>query len=265
MLRVVHSFSILSALFLVSTAVQAKLVAQEVDYKDNKISLRGYIVYDDAIKGKRPGVLVVHEWWGHNAHARKRALQLAKQGYTAFAVDMYGKGILAKHPLDAAKFSGQFSKTPALVKSRFDAAMKVLQSHKTVQSNKIAAIGYCFGGRIVLEMARNGANLMAVASFHGSPVTSTPAKKGVFKAQVRFYHGSADPFVSAAQLQAFRVEMKSASISHKIVIYKNAKHSFTNPDADRIGKKYKMPLAYNKKADHASWMDMSDFLKDVFK
>jgi len=202
---------------------------------------------------------------GHNDHARKRAIQLAKQGYTAFALDMYGKGVLAKHPGDAAKFSGQFSKNPALVKSRFNAAMKVLQSHKTVESRKIAAIGYCFGGRVVLEMARSGASLMAVASFHGSPVTMNAAKKGSVKAQVRFYLGAEDPFVTKAQLKTFKNEMKFAEVPFKVVIYKNAKHSFTNPDADRFGKKYKLPLAYNKKADHASWKDMSQFLRDVFK
>ncbi len=265
MLRVVHNLPILLVLFVISTSTQAKLVGEKVDYKDNNVSLQGYLVYDDAIKGKRPGILVVHEWWGHNAHSRNRATQLAKQGYTAFALDMYGKGVLAKHPGDAAKFSGQFSKNPALVKSRFNAALKVLQSHQTVARRKIGAIGYCFGGRIVLEMARSGSDLMAVASFHGSPVTSNTAKKGIIKSQVRFYIGSEDPFVTKAQLNTFKSEMKTAQVPFKVVIYKNVKHSFTNPDADRLGKKYKLPLAYNKKADHASWMDMSQFLKDVFK
>ncbi|VAW75706.1 Dienelactone hydrolase family protein [hydrothermal vent metagenome] len=265
MLSLVHKIAIPCMIFLNSMAVQAKLVAEEVDYKDDNTLLRGYLVYDDAVKSKRPGVLVIHEWWGHNAHVRNRATQLAKQGYTAFAVDMYGKGILAKHPKDAAKFSGQFSKSPELVKSRFNAALKILRSHKTVNSEQVAAIGYCFGGRIVLEMARSGADLKAVASFHGSPVTSSLAKKGSIKAQIRFYHGAADPFVTRMQLNTFRAEMKAAAVLHKIVVYNNAQHSFTNPAADGLGKKYKLPLAYNKKADHASWTDMSQFLKDVFK
>jgi len=265
MVRILHSFSIITALFVISASAQAKLVAKTVDYKDNKTSLQGYLVYDDAIKGKRPGVLVVHEWWGHNAHARKSATALAKLGYTAFAVDMYGTGVTAKHPKDAGKFAGQFSKNPALVRSRFNAALKVLQAHETVQNDKIAAIGYCFGGRIVLEMARSGADLKAVASFHGSPVTSNPAKEGRFKARVRFYLGAKDPFVKPEQLDAFRKEMKKAQVRHKIVIYKEAKHSFTNVAADGFGKKFNMPLAYDKGADHASWKDMSDFLKDVFK
>ena len=265
MLRVVHSFLIITGLFASSQVVQAKLVAEEVDYKDNKTALRGYLVYDDSVKGKRPGVLVVHEWWGHNAHARNSARKLASLGYTAFAVDMYGKGILVDHPKDAARFSGQFSKSPALVKSRFNAALKVLQAHTTVSKDRIAAIGYCFGGRIVLEMARSGAPLKAVASFHGSPVTSSPAKKGQMKASVRFYLGAEDPFVTAKQLADFKTEMTKAGVQFKVILYKGAKHSFTNPGADVFGKKFKLPLAYNKEADHASWKDMSDFLKDVFK
>lgn len=260
----VRNFSILIGLFIVSSGVQAKLVAEVVDYKDNKTSLQGYLVYDDSIKGKRPGVLVIHEWWGHNTHARNSATRLAKLGYTAFAVDMYGTGVIAKHPKDAAKFAGKFSSNPVLVKSRFAAAMKVLQSHKSVQANKIAAIGYCFGGRVVLEMARSGADLRAVASFHGSPVTNNPAQKGKIKAQVRFYLGTADPFVTSQQLDAFNKEMTSANVKYKILMYQDAKHSFTNPDADKYGKKYNLPLAYQKKADHDSWKNMSQFLKDVF-
>jgi len=265
MLSTVHSFSIMLALSVISAGAQAKLVAKAVDYKDNKTSLRGYLVYDDAYKGKRPGVLVVHEWWGHNAHARASAKKLAKLGYTAFAIDMYGTGILATHPKEAGEFSGRFGKNPALVKSRFNAALKVLQAHESVSTGKIAAIGYCFGGRIVLEMARSGADLKAVASFHGSPVTANLAQKGKFKAQVRFYLGAADPFVKPEQMVAFNKEMKSAGVKYKVVMYKGAKHSFTNPAADGIGKKYKMPLAYDKKADHESWKDMIQFLKDVFK
>jgi dienelactone hydrolase len=251
-------------LFLVfSVTVQAEIKTENFDYQAGKSNMKGFIAYDDAIKGKRPGVLVVHEWWGHNDYARKRARMLASLGYTAMSLDMYGDGKLANHPKDAGKFSGAIKKNMPLATERFQAAMKLLKKHNTTDSDRIAAIGYCFGGGIVLNMARQGLDLKGVASFHGSLGASVKAKKNI-KTEVLVLNGAADPFTKPESIKAFKKEMAAAGIKYKFINYKNAKHAFTNPDADKFGKQFKIPLAYNKKADKESWAEMKRFLKRIF-
>ena len=256
---------ILTLFVLVSFSLQAEIITKEINYSDGKTKMKGYLAYDDSIKEKRPGILVVHEWWGHNDYAKKRARMLAGLGYSALALDMYGNGKNAAHPGDASKFSGAVKANMAVAEKRFMAAYKVLQKHNSVAKNKMAAIGYCFGGGIVLEMARRGVDLDAVVSFHGSLGTKTPAKKGKVKAKVLVLNGQADPFVKAESISAFKKEMRKAKVDFDFINYPGAKHAFTNPDADRYGEKFKLPLAYQADADKKSWDEMQKLLSGVFR
>lgn len=251
--------------FCMANAVRAEIRSKVVNYQIAGQPFQGYLSYDDSISGKRPGILVVHEWWGHNAYARKRADMLAKLGYTAFALDMYGTGKLAEHPDDANKFMKATLADMKVAETRFKAAMKLLQQQPTVNPNKIAAIGYCFGGGTVLHMARTGTDLAGVVSFHGSLKTKTPAHPGQVKAKILVLNGADDPFVTAEQIAAFEQEMQSAGADLELVNYPGVKHSFTNPDADDYGKRFNMPLVYNAEADKDSWQRMQQFLKQVFK
>ncbi|MEW5757805.1 MAG: dienelactone hydrolase family protein [Pseudomonadota bacterium] len=252
------------ALLIYLPLAQAAVKGEEVEYKAGDTVMKGYLAYDDAKKGKRPGVLVVHEWWGHNEYARKRARMLAELGYTALAVDMYGNGKQAAHPEDAGKFSSEIAKNLDLGMSRFMAAMQLLQGQKTVDKNKIAAIGYCFGGAVVLQMARAGVDLDAVASFHGSLGTSLPAEPGKVKAKVLVMNGADDPFVSAESIEAFKKEMNNAKVDYQFVSLAGAKHSFTNPEATEYGKKFNLPLEYNEAADKQSWDGMKKLFAEAF-
>jgi dienelactone hydrolase len=252
------------ALAVVTHSAQAAVKGEEVQYKAGDTVLKGYLAYDDAVKGKRPGVLVVHEWWGHNEYARMRARMLAELGYTELAVDMYGEGKQATHPDDAGKFSGEVKKNMPMAKARFDAARNLLKKHATVDGKRLAAIGYCFGGGIVLEMARAGEPLKGVVSFHGSLNTDHPAKAGKMKVRMLVLTGEADPFVPPEQVEAFKKEMNAAKASYKVIAYPGAKHAFTNKEADQYGQKFNLPLAYNAEADHKSWAEMQAFLKEIF-
>ena len=246
-------------------AARADLVTREVDYPVNGVVLKGYLAYDDAIEGTRPGVLVVHEWWGMNDYARKRARMLAGLGYTAFALDMYGDGRQAHHPNDAGQFSGEIMKNQALAQARFNGALEVLRKEKTVDPRRIAAIGYCFGGAVVLQMARYGADLAGVVSFHGNLAAISPAKPGGIQAKILVLTGADDPFVPAEQVEQFKREMAAARADYRLIVYPGARHSFTNPDADRFGKEFELPLAYDKAADAASWKEMQDFFQQVLR
>lgn len=250
---------------LLAAPAWAAVKGEEVQYRDGNVVMKGYLAYDDAVKGKRPGVIVVHEWWGHNDYTRKRARMLAELGYTALAVDMYGDGKTADHPDTAGKFSGEVRKNLPLMTARFHAARAVLAKHATVDARRIAAIGYCFGGSVVLEMARQGEDLAGVVSFHGGLTTEHPAKPGKVKASVLVLNGAEDPFVSADSIAAFKKEMETAKVKYTFVNYPGSKHAFTNPDADANGKKFNLPLAYNAIADNESWFQMKSFLGSVFK
>jgi len=259
-----NKFLLFAGLVFATSASYAAVQGKEVSYSANGTILKGYIAYDDAIKGKRPGILVVHEWWGHNEYARKRARMLAERGYTALAVDMYGDGKQAHHPDDAAKFASDVAKNTDIAKARFDSAYSLIRKDKTVDANRIAAIGYCFGGSVVLNMARIGEPLKAVISFHGGLGTESPAKAGKVKAQIASFTGEDDPMIPATQVAAFRQEMEEAGVTYKAVTYPGAKHSFTNPDADKYAQKFKLPVAYNAAADKASWNESMAFLADAF-
>ncbi|MEW6325928.1 MAG: dienelactone hydrolase family protein [Nitrospirota bacterium] len=249
---------------LAAFPAHAAVVGKEVTYRAGDTALKGFLAYDDALAGKRPGVLVVHEWWGLNDYARKRATMLAELGYTALAVDMYGNGTATEHADEAGKFSTQVSQNIDLARSRFNAALTLLQSQPTTDPERIAAIGYCFGGAVVLQMAREGLDLDGVASFHGSLGTERPAKKGAVKAKVLVLHGADDPFIPKEQIATFEQEMKQAGVNYKFIVYPGAVHGFTNPDADRLGAANKMPIKYQAEADQASWAEMRAFFDRIF-
>jgi dienelactone hydrolase len=248
---------------MVSYAAQAsaEVKTRVVDYTAGGVALQGFMAWDDASSARRPGVLVVHEWWGHNEHARTSARKLAEAGYVGFALDMFGKGKLARHPDDAMKFATEATKDPAVAAARFNAAVAELKKDAHVNPDQIGAIGYCFGGTVVIGQARMGADLDVVASFHGGLAGLPPVKPGVVKAVVLVYTGEADPMIPAAQVEAFRKEMVAAGAKIDILSYPGARHGFTNPDAGSYG----MPaLAYDAAADKASWARMIAAFRQVF-
>ncbi|MEJ2115492.1 MAG: dienelactone hydrolase family protein [Gammaproteobacteria bacterium] len=241
------------------------IVTKEIEYQVAGTKLNGYLAYDASIENKRPGVLVVHEWWGHNEYARKRAKMLAKLGYVAFAVDMYGEGKLAEHPDDAAKFMKQVTSNMLIAEKRLSAALDVLHQQKLSDNSKTAAIGYCFGGAMVLHLARIGSDIDGVVSFHGSLGTQTPANKNAIKARVLVLHGEDDPFIPQEQVELFKQEMQNAGAKYEFIAYPNVKHSFTNPQADEFAKKFNLPaLEYNQHADEDSWVRMQNFFELIF-
>ena len=246
-------------------AAAPKIEGKPVEYTAGGVTLKGYLAYDENVKDRRPGVLVVHEWWGQNEYVRKRARMLAELGYTALALDMYGEGKMAGHPDEAGKFASEVMKNFPVAKDRFLAALEFLKKQPTVDPDRIAAIGYCFGGGVVLNMARQGVDLKGVASFHGSLAVIKPEQPTPIKAAVRVYNGADDKFSTPEQIDALKKEMADQKVNFKFVNYPGAVHSFTNPESTEIGKKFKMPVAYNKAADKASWDDMKGFLAEIFK
>jgi len=243
----------------------AAVVGEEVSYEVDGVTLTGYLAYDDAVEGERPGVLVVHEWWGHNDYVRRRAEMLAGLGYTAFALDMYGDGKSTTHPDDANKFMTEvFSNMEAGTK-RFVAARDILESHPTTDAGKTAAIGYCFGGNIALQMARSGMDLDGVASFHGNLSTQNPAQPGSIQAKILVMHGADDPLVPPEQVEAFKSEMEAANADMTFIAYPGAVHAFTNPGATELGQTYNMPIAYDESADKQSWAELESFLTGIFQ
>jgi dienelactone hydrolase len=233
-----------------------------VDYRHGDTVLEGYLTYDDSIQGKRPGVIVVHEWWGINNYVRMRTEQLAKLGYIAFAIDMYGKGARAKDAKEAGSLASTYRSDRALMRSRANAGFEVLKNHSLTDVNRIAAIGYCFGGTTVLEMARGGTQLAGVVSFHGGLGTPNPADAKNIKGKVLVLHGANDPAVPPDQVMAFQDEMRKAGVDWYFVSYGGAVHSFTNPDSGNDPSK---GAAYNEKAEKRSWEAMKDFFAETFR
>jgi dienelactone hydrolase len=256
-----HRIAFFAAVFCIAlSAVRAEIKTETVEYKDGESTLKGYLAYDDAVQEKRPGVVVVHEWYGLNDYAKSRSEQLAKLGYVAFAADIYGDGFTTSDPKVAGQKAGEAKKNGWLAR-RGGLALEQLKKNPHVDAAKTAAIGYCFGGSTVLEMARAGQDLAGVVSFHGVLTTEQPAKAGAVKARVLVCNGAADPLVPPPQVEAFEKEMKDASADARVVNYPDAKHSFTNPDADKAGMP---PVGYNKAADEKSWQDMKNFFNEIF-
>jgi dienelactone hydrolase len=250
-----------AAVLLALGSGRVVIKTREVQYRQGDTVLRGFVAWDDALPGKRPGVLVVHEWWGLDEHARAQTRRLAEAGYVGFALDLYGQGKVATHPQEAQTFVAEATKDPAVLAARFNAALEQLKRDPHVDPTRIAAIGYCFGGAVVLDMARAGADLAAVVTFHGALATRTPAQPGKIKARVLVLTGGADTFVPPEQVEGFKREMQAAGAHVEVVSYPGAKHGFTNPDAAKHG----MPqLAYNAEADRQSWAAMLKLFHEVF-
>lgn len=241
-----------------------RLKEESISYKIDSLNMDGYIVYDENIEGKRPAVLVVHEWWGLNDYTKRRARELAGLGYIAMAVDMYGNGKRADNPTDAGALAMPFYQNPAMAKAHFDAALTKLKEYKQVDTENIAGIGYCFGGGVLLNLARMGENLKGIVSFHGSLV-GTPADKNLLTAKILVCHGDDDKFVPATEVATFKKLMDSIGAVYTFKSYPGATHAFTNPDATAMGQKFNIPIAYNAAADTASWNDMKLFFTGLFK
>lgn len=229
----------------------------------DSITLHGFVAYDSSSDAKRPVVLVVHEWWGVNDYSRRRAKQLAEMGYIAMAVDMFGNGKVGNNPGEAQALVTPFYTNPQLAKMRIDAALNKIKDFPQADTANIAAIGYCFGGTVVLNTAKLGENYKAVVSFHGGLEGPAP-DKDLLKAKVLVCHGGADPFVPQEQVDLFRKQMDSINADYTFKVYDSATHAFTNPDATEIGKRFNIPIAYNAAADSASWNDMKAFFGKVF-
>jgi dienelactone hydrolase len=238
---------------------------EEVKYTSDGTTLIGFLAYDENKEGVRPGIIVVHEWWGNNNYSHKRAEMLAKLGYIALAIDMYGNGKQADNPGDAGKFASEAMQNIDEAKARFDAGVNFLKEQSQTDTNRIAAIGYCFGGGVVLKMALMGDNLEGAVSFHGTLPTDSVKDPGNVKAKFLVCGGAEDPFVPKEVVDKFRKAMDDANTDYKFISYPGAVHAFTNPAADSLGKKFNIPIAYNKEADEKSWIAMQQFFEEIFK
>ena len=254
----IRRLALAAALCLYASAALAAVKTREVSYSQGGTPLQGYLAWNDSYKGKRPGVVVVHEWWGHNAHARRQARRLAEAGYVAFALDMFGRGKVTTHPETAQEFVSEAMKDPEAMALRFDTARDLLKKDPHVDPTKIGAIGYCFGGGVVLDRVRAGEDLKAVGVFHGSLGTKQPAQPGVFHGHVLALVGGADPMEPPDLVKSFEQEMKNAGIPYQVIVYPGAKHGFTNPGADKVGM---AALGYNASADRQSWAALLKMLR----
>lgn len=235
---------------------------EAVEYRHGDTVLQGTLAWDDAGQDRRPGVLVVHEWYGHNDYVRKRAEQIARMGYVAFALDMYGKGVVAKDAKEAGALAGKYKGNRALMRARAGAGLDLLRGDRRVDPKRIAAIGYCFGGTTVLELARSGADLAGVVSFHGGLDTPDPGDARKIRAKVLVLHGGDDPYVPPKEVAAFQEEMRNGGVDWQFVSYGGAVHSFTNPAS---GSDPSKGVAYSEKADARSWEAMKTFFSEIFR
>jgi dienelactone hydrolase len=250
------------ALLCLAVTAEAAVKTKIIEYKQGNTLLEGYLAWDDAKSVKRPGILIVHEWNGLGTYVKKRAEMLAKLGYIAFAADIYGKGVRPTDPADSAKLAGIYKNDRALMRARARAGLEELKKQKFVDPQRLAAIGYCFGGTTALELARDGADLKGVVSFHGGLSTPTPQDAKNIKGKVLALHGADDPFVKADEVAAFQDEMRKANVDWQMNIYSGAVHGFTNPDNGTDNSK---GAAYNEKADKRSWEAMKTFFAEIFK
>lgn len=259
-----------SALFAVligfSAQAQSNMVAEEVVYTDpvDQTKLHGFVAYPAQAKKPLATVIVIHEWWGSNEYVRTRARNLAELGYLAFALDMYGEGKQGNDPGAASALATPFYKNPALAKQRIEAAMTQVSTYKQANTKKMAAIGYCFGGSMVLNAAKLGMDFKSVVSFHGG-LAGVPAEAGKTKAKILVCHGEADSFISAEELNGFRKNLDETKTSYEFIGYPGATHAFSNPNATDVGKKFNIPIAYQAEADAKSWKDMKKFLRKTLR
>lgn len=262
MIRTKQLLLVAAVWLAVTSSAFATVQTKSIEYKDGDVALEGYLAWDDARTGKLPGVLVVHEWWGLNDYAKGRARELAAMGYVAFALDMYGKGVVAKTPAEAGELAGKFRGADrSLMRRRATAGLEVLLRQDYVDPARVAAIGYCFGGTTVLELARSGAAIAGVVSFHGGIDTPDPADAKRIKAKVLVLSGAADRSVTPEQIKIFTDSMNAAGVDWAMTSYGGAVHGFTNP---ANGNDPSKGVAYDAKADRRSWQAMKDFFAEIF-
>jgi dienelactone hydrolase len=242
------------------TSANAAIKEEPVTYTDGEATMKGFLVYDDASQAKRPGLIMVHEWWGITPHMHNQAKKFAEQGYTVLISDMYGDAKTADNPKDAGALSSSVMKNPTVMESRFKAARDQLAKQATVNPQKIGAVGYCFGGAVVVNMARSGADLAAVAGFHASLGLNTPAPAaGAVKAKVLILNGADDPFVKREQYDTVKKDFDAAKADYRVIEYPGAVHAFTNPEATELGKKFNLPLRYDAKVNEEAESEAAKF------
>ena len=249
-------------MWLCPVAGLAGIKSETVEYKAGDVPFEGVLFYDDADSTPRRAVMVCHEWWGLNDYSKRRAEQLAQMGYVAFAVDVYGKGVQAKTMEEARRMATALRNDRATLRARINAALTTLKARKEVNPAKIAVIGYCFGGTTALELARSGAEVVGVVSFHGGLATPTPQDAKNIKAKILVCHGADDPNVPMSEVNAFIDEMKAGKVNYQVNIYGGAVHTFTNPAA---GNDPSTGSAYNEQADRRSWEEMKSFFAEIFR
>ncbi len=254
----IRSFVFSLALFFTANCAHAAIQTKTIDYKAGDTDCKGFLAWDDAIEGPRPGVLVVHEWWGLNEYAKKRTEELAKLGYVAFAADMYGEGKTTSHPADAGKMAGEVRANIDQWRTRAQAALDVLKEQPQCDKEKLAAIGYCFGGATALQLAYTGADLDAVVTFHGALPAATSEEAKQIKGEILVCHGADDPMIGPDAVAAFKKALDDAGVKYEFVAYPGAVHSFTVPTADEVGIE---GIKYNKDADEKSWQAMKDLFQ----
>jgi dienelactone hydrolase len=243
-------------------SARAEIKTETIEYKHGDVTLEGFLAYEDTMTGKRPGVLIVHQWKGLGAYEKERAQMLAKLGYNVFALDIYGQGVRPNTPKEAGALARKYKSDRALLRERAKAGLEVLKKHELTDEKRVAAIGYCFGGTTVLELARSGADISGVVSFHGGLNSPTPGDAKKIKCKVLALHGADDPNVPPQEVAAFEKEMRDAGVDWQLVAYGNAVHSFTDWNAGTDNSK---GAAYNEKADKRSWEDMKQFFAEIFR
>jgi dienelactone hydrolase len=253
--------SVAMAALLAAGEGRAAVKTRTVEYTQNGAALQGMLAWDDAREGRRPGVLVAHDWMGEGDFSRRRAEELAKLGYVAFALDIYGKGVRPANGQEAGQLAGKYKGDRALLRARMRAAYDTLKAEPNVDPQRIGVIGYCFGGTAALELARSGADLAGTVTFHGGLDTPTPQDAKNIKGKILVLHGADDPSAPLSQVMDFNKEMKDAGVDYQIVLFGHAVHAFTNPAAGNDNSK---GAAYNAKADRRSWQYMTDFFREVF-
>ena len=256
--------SIITCSFPASAQKSTPMIKEEnVTYSADGVQMKGYIAYDQNLKGRRPVVLVVHEWWGLNDYPKMRARKLAELGYLAMAVDIFGDGKVGANPQEAQELTKPFYTDPGLAKKRLDAAIKKIKESPLADQGNVAAIGYCFGGSVVLNSAKMGSDLKGVVSFHGG-LAGAPANKQLLKAKILVCHGGSDKFISQKDIDSFKHQLDSIGADYSFKIYPDATHAFTNPASTENARKFNMPIAYNPEADRDSWNDMKAFFLKLF-
>ncbi|HEY1684417.1 MAG TPA: dienelactone hydrolase family protein [Tepidisphaeraceae bacterium] len=252
----------LLAILVGGSVAMAAVKVETVNYTDGNTQCKGVLAYDDAQQGTRPGILIAPEWWGLTQYPQDRAKQLARMGYVAFVADIYGNGQTTEDPQAAGALATPFLQDRAMMRQRITAALEQLKKQSNVDGNRIAAIGYCFGGTAVLELARSGADISGVVTFHGNLSNPNPGDDRNIKCKVLVQTGADDPMVTQKSVNAFEQEMRQTDVDWYLISYAKAVHAFTNPAADA----HHMPgVAYNEKADKRSWQCMMDFFGEIFK